>query len=236
MQSEFRQRVEAYLEEFRAAAEPAYPRLKRVQLQIVICQKNTVTAGWARVRGAKSLFPTGEITVNQPIHDRGSEEDLRDTVGHELAHIIDVVNGNKMSHGKSWKRVMTTLGLPPQRTHDMDTSHVKRMERFDYVCEKCGREYSISKRMHNQVLRGVGRICGTRTCRGNLVMAAGRDEQTKLAQAAFDADDRADRRYPHKYECGCQTHWFSTRRHNNVRFRNRTYRCNKCKQEVIHKP
>ena len=67
---------------------------------------------------------------------------------------------------------MRVIGLPPDRTHDLDEetsqSMAIRVVRRDYVygCS-CGKTFNLTVILHNKIQAGHYRIC--RSCKGKLV-------------------------------------------------------------------
>lgn len=63
------------------------------------------------------------IRVNVSLHP--NDDELRDTILHELAHAIVTWNGEEMprdSHGVSWQTWMLRMGLKPERCHRYDVN------------------------------------------------------------------------------------------------------------------
>lgn len=95
------------------------------------------------------------IRYNPRLFARYFEENLRDTVAHEVAHyVVDVLFGRRGSrpHGHRWRSVMNDFGVPPKVCHAFDTSDlpVRRQRRFAYFC-RCG-EHRLSAVRHNRVV------------------------------------------------------------------------------------
>ena len=129
------------------------------------------TAGMARYR-------TWMLSFNLDLLDSGTLQDVRDTAGHELAHLVaDFLAGHRVVHGLRWKEVMHRFGLRPTRCHSFNVSSCKRQERHSVACPKCGREYMVSTTIRNQMRRGKPRICGT--CRIHLVETGAKDKSTR---------------------------------------------------------
>lgn len=94
-------------------------------------------------------------------------EDYTQTIKHEIAHLIQFkyYPYAKQAHGPEFKRILATLGGVPS-THAVMSAEQsaafrstrKYIEaRFDYACS-CN-TFKISKRMHNQILKGQTRSC-----------------------------------------------------------------------------
>lgn len=95
---------------------------------------------------------------------------LADTIPHEVSHYVTRVRwGWKVkSHGPEWTSVMTQcFSIAPNRLHSLDTT-TSSPSPFIYGCTCPGKEFSLSVRMHNKILRGSVRVC--KACRGKLVL------------------------------------------------------------------
>lgn len=89
---------------------------------------------------------------------------LKNTIGHEVAHIVAFEYGAR-GHDHIWKKVMIKLGLPPTRCHSYTTANGAAGEVFEYVCG-CDTEHNLTKRRHYKILRGASYTC--RRCKQKL--------------------------------------------------------------------
>lgn len=99
------------------------------------------------------------IRVNATLFRENVEHYLRQTVGHELAHLICWhIHGSRVRpHGPEWRHVMEVLGLPALRCHSYDTarSRGRRMlPTFPYQCRCRIRQMTIIR--HRRMLRRPG--------------------------------------------------------------------------------
>lgn len=123
------------------------------------------SAGMYRIRGRQR-----EIRYNPVIFATWYDQNLADTVPHEVAHyVVEMLHGRRVRpHGTEWRRVMTDFGIVDARcTHDLDLGDlpVRRERRFRYRCA-C-REHQLSATRHHRVLRGQSRY-HCRACSGPL--------------------------------------------------------------------
>jgi SprT protein len=113
------------------------------------------------------------IRYNPWLFARFFEENLRDTVAHEVAHyVLDVRFGRRRvrPHGPEWCAVMRDFGCEPRVRHDFDLEGlpVRRQRRFLWYCE-CGK-HSLSTVRHRRMLeKRVQYRC--RVCGQSLQMA-----------------------------------------------------------------
>ena len=121
-------------------------------------------AGQYRVQRGKAA-----IRYNPWIFARYFEDNLNETVPHEVAHfVVDQLWGLRRvrAHGAEWQSVMRALGAEPRATarYDLTGLPVRRQRRFAY---RCGcRSHALTTCRHNRVQRGEARYhcrrCGQR--------------------------------------------------------------------------
>jgi SprT protein len=105
------------------------------------------------------------LRFNGELFARYFEENLEETVPHEIAHYIvyELFMKNRrvrvLPHGREWQAVMRLLGANPSTRHNFDMTgiSVRREQRFEWHCD-C-RTHSIAKRTHLRMLRGQRRAC-----------------------------------------------------------------------------
>lgn len=107
----------------------------------------------------------GFMRFSKPLWPAASVAEREETVLHELAHVIvGCHNGVLMRwtargprrdiHGPKFQSMLLLLGGTGARTHNVDTSHVKRKQaRFGGPCPGCGVEISVSKGVRTKWLR-----------------------------------------------------------------------------------
>lgn len=113
------------------------------------------TAGQYRVRNG-----CAEIRYNPYIFAKYFEDNLANTVPHEVAHYLaDLIYGarNIKPHGVEWRQIMGVLGAPALRSHGYDLSGIpqRRERRYTYRCN-C-REHQLSSTRHNRIKDGKTR-------------------------------------------------------------------------------
>ena len=107
------------------------------------------------------------IRLSLPLWPRASEQDRRDTVIHEAAHIIvRYQNPDRFflaDHGPEWRQAMRNCGVKPLRTHSVDRSGLARRQRLFVLldCPQEGIEHKcrISVREYNRIKRGAEFWC-----------------------------------------------------------------------------
>lgn len=114
------------------------------------------------------------IRYNPWIFGKYFEENLRDTVPHEVAHfIVHEIYGRSAvkPHGPQWRSLMARFGADAGVTFDLDLEGVPQRRQRTHAYH-CGcRIHEVSTTRHNRVQRGVGRY-NCRYCDGRLVYSS----------------------------------------------------------------
>jgi SprT protein len=169
-----RRQVTERTEHFMCQAEEAFElSFERIPLLFDLRGR---TAGMFKVVGRERC-----IRYNPWIFGKYFEENLRDTVPHEVAHyVVNEIYGGPGTrgwarrrwsvkpHGPEWQAVMACFGADPEVTFKLDLAGVpqRRQRTHPYQCG-C-REHDVSTTRHNRILRGAGRY-HCRYCKGQLV-------------------------------------------------------------------
>jgi len=161
-----RRQVELATEHYIAQAEAMFSR--RFDRVPVVFDLKGRAAGMYKVIGSRRV-----IRYNPWIFAKYYEENLRDTVPHEVAHfIVDELYPRRRvkPHGPQWQSVMARFGANAGVTFDLDLDGVpQRSQRtHPYFCG-C-QMHAVSTTRHNRILRRRMRYhcC---TCDGLLVYA-----------------------------------------------------------------
>ena len=111
------------------------------------------------------------IRYNPWLFGKYFEENLRDTVPHEVAHYVvhEVYPRRRVKpHGPEWQALMDAFGADPAVTFKLDMEGIprRRQRTHPYSCP-C-RSHAISTTRHNRAQAGRGQyVC--RYCRGRLI-------------------------------------------------------------------
>ena len=163
--TEQRQRVREQTEHYICEAEQIVSR--KIDRVPVLFDLSGSTAGMYKVLGKRRW-----IRYNPWIFAKYYELNLRDTVPHEVAHlVVDQVYGKRAKpHGAEWQGLMSRFEVDPGVTFNLDLSGIprRRQRTHPYHC-LCG-SHEVSTTRHNRVLRGRGTyLC--RLCEGELIYA-----------------------------------------------------------------
>ncbi len=114
----------------------------------------------------------GRIRFSSKIWDLCPEDEKRQTVLHELCHVVNwwrgitnpisaSLEGWESGHGKTWCRLMIRCGLKPRRCHSVKIpkSLKKKMTRYRAWCKCTSIVHNISAIMKTKIQRGEKRFC-----------------------------------------------------------------------------
>jgi len=105
--------------------------------------------GWAfqfdaaRSRFGLCSFNRKVISLSQELVELNTEEEVRKTVLHEIAHALA---GHEAGHGEAWRRVAISIGDDGERCYDR-ASVVTPPKKFKGVCPTCNRTIYRNLRM-----------------------------------------------------------------------------------------
>lgn len=110
------------------------------------------------------------IRINHHLLEQNSEDFLRNTVPHEVSHLLAYrLHGRRIRpHGTEWATIMRGVyGLQPLRCHHYDV-RPSLTATYLYRCG-CHEGHTLGTRRHNNALRGRHYYC--RRCRQPLVFS-----------------------------------------------------------------
>lgn len=81
------------------------------------------------------------ISVSRPLVKLNTEEQVLETIRHEVAHALA---GSDAGHGPKWKAMARSIGCNAERCYD-DTTTVQPLPRYQAVCRFCFRVSSREK-------------------------------------------------------------------------------------------
>ena len=111
----------------------------------------TITFKLKGRRAGYAIYRQNLIALNNSVLHEYGDEFIRDTPGHEAAHIIarTLYPFLSSSHGYEWKRIMKTVcDQEPTRCHNFEVK-----TNYIYSCH-CDKKIYLSTRMHNSYLSG----------------------------------------------------------------------------------
>jgi len=135
--TEFQEKIRQYHQEFLTKMDSwlVKPSFRR-SVTVHVCDRMKSNAG--RAYYLKLLMKLNYWMLYK------NDVELRDTYGHELAHLITFTMYSRRGyipkgHGDEWKHVMRALGLVPKRCHDLSRYEMKKMK-TEYKEERDGRK------------------------------------------------------------------------------------------------
>lgn len=75
--------------------------------------------------------PVKQITVSKPITQLSSEEGFRDTILHEIAHVLV---GLEHGHDKVWEEKAVAIGSMGKEFTNEELGHIATLARYHWVC------------------------------------------------------------------------------------------------------
>jgi len=83
------------------------------------------------------------ISISKYLAHLNSEEEVRDTVLHEIAHALAIERGQDDNHGPRWKSIAREIGCRAERCHSAETVP----GRFVYACPACNTQIRYHRRL-----------------------------------------------------------------------------------------
>lgn len=105
------------------------------------------------LRGRKSgqaFFLQNKIRINRTSR---SEDDIINTLKHEMAHLLAWVYYNERGHGSCWKGIMIRLGGSTNRCHNMNLPYARKMSKIKYACSCM--EHEVTTIISNRLEKGL---------------------------------------------------------------------------------
>ena len=90
-----------------------------------------------------------KITLSKWYVELNNEEDVEDTILHEIAHAISWIRHGKegTGHGLLWKKVCREIGANPSRVHKGEVEHPDNHYKYNDFC--CGQKYGMHRLRRN---------------------------------------------------------------------------------------
>ncbi len=111
------------------------------------------------------------LRFNPQLYRENSEDFLKQTVAHEVAHLIaHQLFGERIApHGEEWQLIMRGVyELAPNRCHTYAINR-RTATRYIYKCPCPDSDFAFSAQRHGLVKQGRGYLC--RRCRSTLVFS-----------------------------------------------------------------
>lgn len=108
------------------------------------CRTKAGFLAWSQVLRTACQF---RLEISEYVHRNTSEEELYDTISHELAHLIQVkLAGSSDGHGPQWQSIHLAMGGNAKRCHVMKTT--KRNARKRVKLERDGKVFFVTPRKY----------------------------------------------------------------------------------------
>lgn len=109
------------------------------------------------------------LRFNLQLYRENSEDFLRQTVAHEVAHLVahQLFGDRIQPHGQQWQSIMRGVyELPPNRCHNYEVQR-RSVPRYIYRCPCPDSDFPFTAQRHKLVRKGRRYLC--RRCRELLV-------------------------------------------------------------------
>jgi predicted SprT family Zn-dependent metalloprotease len=104
---------------------------------------------------------SSRLRFSIPLWPRASEEERRETVIHECAHLVDGLrHGRPDGHGPHWKKIMVEAGFSPDRTHKVDRQGLTRTVAAHCRCKDWSLGRQRAARLRNRTAEYRCPKCG----------------------------------------------------------------------------
>jgi len=164
----------AALETARAQVRDACRRLGEPDLAARV---EVVFNGRFTARMGDAHLDRRRIRISAPLWPRASEDQRRQTVLHELCHLVAHARFGRgiPPHGAQWRALMEVLGEPPARCHQVDRSGLRRATARHLARCACG-QHALSAVRAGRLARGTAAY-RCRRCDGLLRLDAAAAEE-----------------------------------------------------------
>ena len=104
--------------------------------------------------GGQAYLNQNLIRINQEALKKYKDTYIKQTIGHEFAHLVSYKSLKHRGHGRSWAKVMRSFDLLPDRCHDYDLTPARVVKKqYLYACDKCGQEFNLTAVRHNKMMK-----------------------------------------------------------------------------------
>lgn len=135
-----------------------------IKPEIVYDLKGT-TAGWASMRTVNDIkHYTIRLNLAALTNPEYKDYMLRQTIPHEVCHIVEFQLLGHAAHGHAWQGLMLLLNIQPNRTHDLPLPKARQHIKYPHSCE-C-KTHMVGRHVHNKILAGISYHC--QDCRTRL--------------------------------------------------------------------
>lgn len=116
-----------------------------------------------------AVLRENQIKLNKNGIEMFPEYILNQTFPHEVSHLLtsNLYRGrgyNVQPHGREWQRICITLGIPPNRCHNLALPTARETRKFQYICSNGHISFvglCVHKKLYSQQQRRICR-CGSK--------------------------------------------------------------------------
>lgn len=141
---------------------------------LLACQSNgvphlasSITYQWKnnlRITAGKAYCGANWFSLSRPLFERISKDEQRNTVIHEVCHLLDWHLNKNCGHGTTFYALMRNTGETPNTYHSYNIDGLRnKVKRKEGVCQSCGKEYWLTQHKAKQIYRYYCLKCGDAT-------------------------------------------------------------------------
>tara|TARA_R110001592_G_scaffold241737_1_gene502205 strand:- start:32 stop:535 length:504 start_codon:yes stop_codon:yes gene_type:complete len=104
--------------------------------------------------GRKYGRPYHMIMLSKPMVVLNSEEQVRETILHEIAHALDVEKRGYSSHDYKWNAIARSIGCTGERCYDSNLVEQPK-SKYSLICNSCKREVPAYRKPKRKKACGV---------------------------------------------------------------------------------
>ena len=106
------------------------------------------------VYGKKYGRPFHRIKLSKPLVALNDEEQVRDTILHEIAHALDVEQRGYSSHDYKWVSIARSIGCNGNRCYNVNDVEQPK-SKYSLICNSCKREAPAYRKPKRKKACGV---------------------------------------------------------------------------------
>lgn len=124
-----------------------------------------------RTLGQAVMYRYGKankIRINPQLLEKGTEQQVFNTLSHEFAHIVDFGIRGKSDHSAVWKRIHKSFGGTGDRCTTFSLDKTRKARKFEYTTPTGG-VFVLTAVRHNRIQKNNGTYVGTQGGRKHLI-------------------------------------------------------------------
>jgi predicted SprT family Zn-dependent metalloprotease len=129
-----------------------------------------------RTTAGKAYYNLNMIKLNKTLFLENKDK-FNQTIGHEIAHLLNYEIYGHTGHNGSWKAIMILLGLKPNRCHEYKVEK-RRHKPKGYAYCHCRDNIPLKSKKYTNMIQGINYRC--KLCDSRLILI---NESTLIHEA-----------------------------------------------------